>query len=398
MKPSSLSYVFYSITTLGNISIRFNVFNSYVRNEGLSSIMLRLFTMLTRLTKRTRPQAFKCAEVEALLSLYNDGLTDARETVEIESHLATCASCSQSQVCLASLRKVLFERPVESPPADLAFRISQAISNAGRRPRIARRTWVTRPAYAVAATATLFGAVIATSFHKSSLFRETGNTSSRPNRVERSPLQSLPHSRLVASTAVGHVPIIRQFTIQHKHQQLASSNILRPRVTDSEQRAREFVKQRAFESPIAALPTRVKLVVPYVHIPHVTVARNIVQHADANKAPKISVLQVRHPSLVALLPQHLSGISESQPSLAVPTINTSRTPDVKVIAVAPPATELADNPAGTNQDHANNVLNEIKMSAKRISIGVQYASLYPGFKDTGETVSPSAAIVATGFR
>ena len=100
-----------------------------------------------------------CAEAAHLIGPWLDDELDVRSVVDVETHVARCAACSQEKSELLALRETARERlPRFDPPPALEERVLRAVRKAGA-PRPARRFW--REAALMAAAACI--AVIATS-------------------------------------------------------------------------------------------------------------------------------------------------------------------------------------------------------------------------------------------
>lgn len=121
-----------------------------------------------RFWARTRPAQLNmlgdasgddCESIEPLLSLYGDGMASAAEARLVEAHLPGCESCRESLAWMQATRRALSARPVMSPPPDLHARIAEAIAASEAAPLRLRptRTFVTRPAFAAAASLAAVG-------------------------------------------------------------------------------------------------------------------------------------------------------------------------------------------------------------------------------------------------
>ena len=100
-----------------------------------------------------------CEAIEPLLSLYGDGMASPAEVRFVEAHLPGCESCRESLAWMQATRRALSGRPVLSPPVDLHARIAEAIAASEAAPLRLRpaRTFVTRPAFAAAASLAAVG-------------------------------------------------------------------------------------------------------------------------------------------------------------------------------------------------------------------------------------------------
>lgn len=118
--------------------------------------------------RRKKPEQIdSCATIEAVLSLYGDGMASPTEIRQVEAHLAECDNCRRSLEWIEATRLVIAKRPAVEPPANLRLRIAQAIAEAehAKTPlRIPRRPLLLRPAYmagAVAASVLIVGYFVA---------------------------------------------------------------------------------------------------------------------------------------------------------------------------------------------------------------------------------------------
>jgi hypothetical protein len=95
----------------------------------------------------------ECAELEPLLSLYNDGMASAPETRRVKAHLEQCETCRRVYFWMRATNEVLAHRPSVVPPAGMSSRIKAAVAAAAAgEQKPARARFVLRPAYAMAAT------------------------------------------------------------------------------------------------------------------------------------------------------------------------------------------------------------------------------------------------------
>ncbi len=123
-----------------------------------------------------------CAGIEALLSLYSDGMTSAAESRRVEDHLEECESCRQAHFWMRATYEVLSHRPAALPPPNMSSRIRVAIAEADAKDRrAARLRFLTRPAYAFAACAAL-AAIGFASFSILSHGPRTASSESTPAR------------------------------------------------------------------------------------------------------------------------------------------------------------------------------------------------------------------------
>ncbi len=116
-------------------------------------------TRLAQLNRLGDASGDDCEAIEPLLSLYGDGMASAAEARRVEAHLPGCESCRESLAWMQATRRALSARPVQSPPPNLHARIAEAISASETAPLRLRpaRTFVTRPAFAAAASLTVVG-------------------------------------------------------------------------------------------------------------------------------------------------------------------------------------------------------------------------------------------------
>jgi anti-sigma factor RsiW len=75
-----------------------------------------------------------CKNAQSLLSAYIDEELTGREMLELRTHLAECAECSEELKCVEAVRRLLGGSPVPEPSADFEDRlVSSVLASTGSR-------------------------------------------------------------------------------------------------------------------------------------------------------------------------------------------------------------------------------------------------------------------------
>lgn len=130
----------------------------------------------------------ECGDMELLLSPYVDGMASSAEIRRVEAHLPGCPDCAAALSLIQATRRTLAARPVVAPPPELHSRIALAIA-ASAAPVSLRpaRSFTLRPAYAAAASVSLFGLFLGYSMWHATSMAPFSHTLKTPHLAAVSP-------------------------------------------------------------------------------------------------------------------------------------------------------------------------------------------------------------------
>ncbi len=255
-----------------------------------------------------------CEAVEPLLSLYGDGMASPAEARLVETHLPGCESCRESLAWMQATRRALSGRPVQSPPAGLHARIAEAIAASDAAPLRLRpaRTFVTRPAFAAAASLAAVGLFLGYSLShptqpivavKSVPPPSVAAVPAPPPSVTAAPLK--PSAPVVTAKKPTPAPIVANRDIA------PGNTVLVPRTPEKNmerlaQTAPPTVALRPKLKPVTPpppslvavktpAPVKIKTLKPLPPKPSVLTARNEVKKPDVHVLPPI-VTTVQEPT------------------------------------------------------------------------------------------------------
>ena len=300
-------------------------------------------------TRTPPPASDDCGTIDPLLSLYADGMASAEESPRVEAHLLGCSACRESLAWMRATQRALAARPVVSPSADLRARIASAIAASSTAPVPALfqarpgRAFSVRPAYAVAASLTLLGAVAVSYGLLHTPAPDTQATTATHIRSASPIVADVPRVRPSA-------PILSPMTIPGGKPHVAHHPSTAPHST------RLNPDRVAHVQPDEAPPepSLVKTPMEAVHR-----AKPLVQSAPLMASAKVhpslirqSDLPRRRPEMIAMT-KHSDGLAETHKPLVVP--NETRKPETVAKAQSDPPVPISIGAPSIKSDPAPTV-------------------------------------------
>lgn len=157
-----------------------------------------------------------CERLEKTLSLYADGVANAKETRQVESHIAACDSCKAHLAAIRATSSLLSKQPEPVLPHGLSERLRLAIQTEreAERPRQVGREHALRPAHsprwalAGALGSVALVAALVTGTHLLLTSQRPPVANQAPSKVALAPAQ--PSSRPAPPTAAKLAPAAPQ--------------------------------------------------------------------------------------------------------------------------------------------------------------------------------------------